>query len=118
MNGGVGVRWRLGVRLTVRFFLGEDFFGFLLHKQPATQTDQHAQDVRNHQYRHDPLVAVPPISQQNPSDNAIKPGRREGVAGPARELICCQRAVEAARSGHRGGVSGRAVRSPRRRGGL
>tara|TARA_Y100000992_G_C21132891_1_gene427446 strand:- start:609 stop:800 length:192 start_codon:yes stop_codon:yes gene_type:complete len=37
VSGGVGVRWRLGVRLTVRFFLGEDFFGFLLHKQPATR---------------------------------------------------------------------------------
>ena len=54
---------------------------------------------------------MPSIPQQDPSDNAIKPGRRERVADPARELVRRQRAVEAARPGHlvyllvdRGGV--------------
>ena len=44
---------------------------------------------------------MPSIPQQHPSDNTIEPDRRERVADPARELICCQRAVEAARAGHR-----------------
>jgi len=44
---------------------------------------------------------MPPISQQDPSDNSIKPGRREGVADPARELIRREGPVEAAQAGHR-----------------
>ena len=71
-----------------------------LHEQPATQTDQHAHDVRYDEYGNYPLVAMPSIPQQHPSDNAIKPGRRERVADPARDLIRRQRAVEAARPGH------------------
>ena len=71
-----------------------------LHEEPTTQTDQNAHDVRNDQNRNDPLVAMPSIPQQHPSDNTIEPDRRERVADPARELICCQRAVEAARAGH------------------
>ena len=71
-----------------------------LHEQPATQTDEDTNNVRYDEYGHDPLVAMPSIPQQDPSDNAIKPGRRERVADPARDLICGQRAVEAARPGH------------------
>ena len=29
------------------------------------------------------------VPQQHPSDNSIKPGRRERVSDPARDLICC-----------------------------
>ena len=71
-----------------------------LHEEPTTQTDEDAKNVRDDQYRHDPLVAMPSVSQQDPSDNAIKPGRREGVADPARHLIRRERPVEAARPGH------------------
>ena len=71
-----------------------------LHEQPATQADEDTKNVRNDEYGHDPLVAMPSILQQDPGNHTIKPGRRERVADPARELICCQRAVEAARSGH------------------
>jgi hypothetical protein len=71
------------------------------HKQPTTQTDEDAKNVRNDQNRNDPLVAMPSVSQQNPSHHSIKPGRREGVADPARHLIRRERPVEAARSGHR-----------------
>ena len=71
------------------------------HEEPTAQTDHHAHNVRNDEYGHDPLVAMPSIPQQDPSDNSIKPGRRERVADPARELIRRQRAVEAARPGHR-----------------
>ena len=70
------------------------------HKQPATQTDHHAHDVRNDEYSYNTFIAMPSIPQQHPSDNTIEPDRRERVADPARELICCQRAVEAARAGH------------------
>ena len=72
-----------------------------LHKQPATQTDHHAQNVRNDQNRDHPLVAMPSIPQQDPSDNTVEPGRRERVSYPARDLVRRQRAVEAARPGHR-----------------
>ena len=57
--------------------------------------------MRYDEYGHDPLVAMPSIPQQDPSDNAIKPRRRERVADPARDLVRRQRAVEAARPGHR-----------------
>ena len=67
--------------------------------------------MRYDQNRHYPLVAMPPISQQHPSDNAIKPGRRERVSYPTRHLIRRQGPVEAARTGHF------CFRSPRRRGG-
>ena len=70
------------------------------HKQPATQTDQDANNVRNDEYGYNTFVAMPSIPQQDPGHNAIKPGRRERVADPARDLIRRQRAVEAARSGH------------------
>ena len=72
-----------------------------LHEEPTTQTDEDANNVRYDEYGDHPLVAMPSIPQQDPSDNTIEPRRRERVADPARELICCQRAVEAARAGHR-----------------
>ena len=82
-----------------------------LHKQPATQTDQNTNNVRNDHNSDNAFVAMPSIPQQDPSDNAIKPRRRERVADPARDLVRRQRAVEAARPGHlvyllvdRGGV--------------
>ena len=71
-----------------------------LHEEPTTQTDEDANNVRYDEYGDHPLVAMPSIPQQDPSDNTIEPRRRERVADPARELICCQRAVEAARAGH------------------
>ena len=71
-----------------------------LHKQPATQTDQNTTNVRYDQNRDHPLVAMPSVSQQDPSNNPIKPRRRERVADPARDLVRRQRAVEAARPGH------------------
>ena len=70
------------------------------HEQPATQTDQHATNVRNDHNSDNAIVAMPSIPQQDPSDHTIKPGRRERVADPARDLIRRQRAVEAARTGH------------------
>ena len=72
-----------------------------LHKQPATQTYYDAHNVRYDEYSYNTFIAMPPISQQDPGHNAIKPGRRERVADPARDLIRRQRAVEAARPGHR-----------------
>ena len=71
-----------------------------LHKQPATQTDHHAHNVRNDHNSDNAFITMPSIPQQDPSDNAIKPRRRERVADPARDLIRRQRAVEAARPGH------------------
>ena len=47
------------------------------------------------------FIAMPSIPQQDPSNNPIKPRRREGVPDPARELIRRERPVEAARAGHR-----------------
>ena len=86
-----------------------------LHEEPATQTDQDTNNVRNDHNSDHPLVAMPPIPQQHPSDNTIKPGRRERVADPARDLVRREGPVEAARAGHRfsfccrcGGVWGRA----------
>ena len=82
-----------------------------LHKQPATQTDQNTNNVRNDHNSDNAFITMPSIPQQDPSDNAIKPRRRERVADPARDLVRRQRAVEAARPGHlvyllvdRGGV--------------
>ena len=71
-----------------------------LHKQPATQTYYDAHNVRYDEYSYNTFIAMPPISQQDPGHNAIKPGRRERVADPARDLVRRQRAVEAARAGH------------------
>ena len=70
------------------------------HEEPATQTDEDAKNVRYDEYSYNTFVAMPPIPQQDPSDNAIKPGRRERVADPARDLIRRERPVEAARPGH------------------
>ncbi len=70
------------------------------HKQPATQTDEDAKNVRYDHNSDNAFVAMPSIPQQDPSDNSIEPRRRERVADPARDLVRRQRAVEAARAGH------------------
>ena len=70
------------------------------HKQPATQSNEDATNVRDNHNSDNAFITMPSIPQQNPSDNAIKPRRREGVPNPARDLIRRQRAVEAARPGH------------------